>query len=735
MPNHSVRSRSPPLGRPPRRSVVARPAADRTDPAELRARTGRPEPPERVVRVAIRAYTSSSRYFQSSRNHVSHHRRQCRQATPHRTASHGRWADTVCHRSSCPDRTSARQAARQEIRQAALLRARISRRHTRHTGQPVGAVGGVVRVGRIGVAGQVLQDLDRVQVEPDVKIEEPVMGRVRGRLGQRVRQQVVQRLRKRVARLHQLRENRLQIPEYGDRVVPAGFDHPGADLAQLLQRAEHVDQLVALVGEHLQTRTHGIEGLRDRAPFLGQSCREPIQGVDRLDDVLLLVVQATDERVQLVQRVLDPGLATLQRVADLLADGLQVGQTAAVEQQRHGSQHFLDLDTSLGTRDRDDVAVAELALRLLLLRRLEGYELLAQQAGLAQRGERVVRQLHPLLDAQLHPGGPTVQPDPLHAADRHVVDLDRCFGDQVEYVGELHRDRVVVASRSTAGEWDRRRDLFAAAGQREHDHHGRGGRADNGTRVRPARHGGPHRDRTPQPTSDSRHHHEPPKMPPNDGSIPSISPLGGCGAPLSLFDPLSPPGAGRESPNNFASSGFSVAPASWSRFARSKHCCGISLTGSACTISEQTYAAASYGPIRFGRLSTVPDLALYAREASSAPTGAMSTTSIRAFRWRTRAADTSVRASTSSSSSFRLSLTNLVTWPSADATFFSAADSSCRSSASCSDTSASWPLNRRTSLSLSASTSEKACRLSIVPNRSCRPADTVCSAATRSFSV
>ena len=106
----------------------------------------------------------------------------------------------------------------------------------------------------------------------------------------------------------------------------------------------------------------------------------PFDAVQGPLDLGLLLVQAADERVELVERVRDFGLAALQGLAELVVDGLQLGETAAVEHQRQGAEHLLDLHVPVGALQRDQRAVLQAARRLLVAGRGQLDELLAQQA-------------------------------------------------------------------------------------------------------------------------------------------------------------------------------------------------------------------------------------------------------------------------------------------------------------------------------------------------------------------
>ena len=122
-------------------------------------------------------------------------------------------------------------------------------------------------------------------------------------------------------------------------------------------------------------------------------------------------------------------------------------------------------------------------------------ELLAEQAGLADLGEGVLRELGVVAQLERDVGVVAVELDRLHLADADVVDLDRRLRDQVEDVLELdgHGDRV-VADVGAAGQ-RQGVDVEVAAGQHhaaDQQRRGTGGPGGSGaltlaTSTRPPR--------------------------------------------------------------------------------------------------------------------------------------------------------------------------------------------------------------------------------------------------------
>ena len=72
---------------------------------------------------------------------------------------------------------------------------------------------------------------------------------------------------------------------------------------------------------------------------------------------------------------------------------LSWADAAAVEQQAERAEDLLDLGVAAGALERDHVAVCERLVLCVARRGAQRDELLAQQAGLADLGDRVVGQL------------------------------------------------------------------------------------------------------------------------------------------------------------------------------------------------------------------------------------------------------------------------------------------------------------------------------------------------------
>jgi hypothetical protein len=173
-------------------------------------------------------------------------------------------------------------------------------------------------------------------------------------------------------------------------VSAAGLvDDPRADVAEAGQALEHRDEQVALLVDDVEARADGVQRRLDGAGAGGQGARERVRAVQRPVDLRPLCVEPAEEGVQLGERAADGGLPALQRETEFPVDRLELRQTAAVQDQREGTEEFLDLDVPVGPRQRDVRVVAQAPLRLLVAGSRELDELLPQQRRLLDLRHRV----------------------------------------------------------------------------------------------------------------------------------------------------------------------------------------------------------------------------------------------------------------------------------------------------------------------------------------------------------
>ena len=202
-------------------------------------------------------------------------------------------------------------------------------------------------------------------------------------------------------------ESRVRIgaegPQVGDGVRLRRPDHPGPDPAEVGERGQHPGELRALVGQHLQA---GAEVL-DRGPMSSFCAASRALSRSRPSSARTISLLCSSRPPMKVSSWrIAPWMSDSwpsHRLGQLDVDRLELRDTATVEQQGQRREDLLDLRVPAGTVQRDGVAVSQPA-GASPRRSLERHELLAEQAGLAQLGDRVVRQLDRVQQPQARPG-------------------------------------------------------------------------------------------------------------------------------------------------------------------------------------------------------------------------------------------------------------------------------------------------------------------------------------------
>ena len=126
-------------------------------------------------------------------------------------------------------------------------------------------------------------------------------------------------------------EDRVEVLEDLEHVFLARVDHAGPDPAELLQRTQHVDQLVVLVGEDVDGRSDRVERVTYRLLLRVQGRGQVVHRLQRVDDVGLLVIQRADDALERAEEGLEPVLATRHHQVRLPGDGAELGHPAATQ--------------------------------------------------------------------------------------------------------------------------------------------------------------------------------------------------------------------------------------------------------------------------------------------------------------------------------------------------------------------------------------------------------------------
>ncbi|MDF9807961.1 hypothetical protein M2436_006508 [Streptomyces sp. HB372] len=146
-----------------------------------------------------------------------------------------------------------------------------------------------------------------------------------------------------------------------------------------------------------------------------------------LGDVALVLVQVGHQGVDPVEHGADLRFLPGERLVEFGGDGLELVDTAPVEEQGEGAEDLFDLRVPVGAGVRDAAAGGERPACGAFGGRGELNELLTEQAGLFEAGVGVRGELDLPVDLHGDPGPPAVrgQRDLRDAPHGHVVDLDR----------------------------------------------------------------------------------------------------------------------------------------------------------------------------------------------------------------------------------------------------------------------------------------------------------------------
>ncbi|SKW27856.1 Uncharacterised protein [Mycobacteroides abscessus subsp. abscessus] len=122
--------------------------------------------------------------------------------------------------------------------------------------------------------------------------------------------------------LRQRANNRVQPFEIGDDVVLGGSEHPIGNLREVAHGAESLDDVRAILVEHLQRGLDRIDCATEAFLVLGQHSGELVDAFDGRDDVVPLRVQRRDQRGKFGQYLGQIAGAPLEQVVRLIGDVL-----------------------------------------------------------------------------------------------------------------------------------------------------------------------------------------------------------------------------------------------------------------------------------------------------------------------------------------------------------------------------------------------------------------------------
>ncbi len=258
----------------------------------------------------------------------------------------------------------------------------------------------------------------------------------------RQRREEVQATGQRGPGIGQLAQRRREVAEVVDERFLGLLDRGGGDGAELAHLVDRVDQRLPGVGQDSQRLRDRRERLVDHRVLVRHLADQRVETVDGRDDVVRLFFRLGDEDVQLGQQAAHLFFAPGQRRRESLCQLLNMTQAAAVEQNRHRRQGLLGGRVGRGFRQRNHRAVFELSLRRLVFRRRQLDVHGAQQAGLADLGGAVRRQVNIAVDPHGHQGMPVLDLDLGDVADVDVGNPHPGIRLNDDHIGQLSLNRV-----------------------------------------------------------------------------------------------------------------------------------------------------------------------------------------------------------------------------------------------------------------------------------------------------
>ena len=145
-------------------------------------------------------------------------------------------------------------------------------------------------------------------------------------------------------------ERRPEVVEVGEHGLLAAGEQVADRTAEALHAVEQLADAGGVVGEAAQRRREQLERVLDDRRALVEGVREPAEGVEDAVEVVLVLVEVRDDRLQLDERVAGVAGAALEGRVELGGDRLQVRQAAAVEQGGHRREGVLDVGRGVGRR-------------------------------------------------------------------------------------------------------------------------------------------------------------------------------------------------------------------------------------------------------------------------------------------------------------------------------------------------------------------------------------------------
>ena len=154
-------------------------------------------------------------------------------------------------------------------------------------------------------------------------------------------------------------------------------------------------------------------------------CAEVVQPVDRSDNIVPLIIDATNEFLEVSEQAPYRFFPAAQDSVEFCSHCSKLLQSTAVENERQRGEHFFGGRILTGALEWNHVSVSQAADGLCLIWNREFEVLGPEHAGLGELGVDIGRYLGACIKLESQFGAPIVTDDMTYVPDDDVVGLDR----------------------------------------------------------------------------------------------------------------------------------------------------------------------------------------------------------------------------------------------------------------------------------------------------------------------
>src|SRR6202012_4970527 len=136
-------------------------------------------------------------------------------------------------------------------------------------------------------------------------------------------------------------DGRRQVSQVPCQVLTCVVDQLGGSVAESAQFIERGRDPRPFAKKDVQRRRDLVQRLSEHVALIREGAPKAVQGLNRCDDVVALLIKHTDELVQSLQQVADVGAASGQRGIEVMNDVADLAQATGTEDNRSGRKCLL----------------------------------------------------------------------------------------------------------------------------------------------------------------------------------------------------------------------------------------------------------------------------------------------------------------------------------------------------------------------------------------------------------